>query len=190
MLAISEIDKLVNRIVLYDDVIAYKELFLLYHSRLISFSSSFTRSKESAEEVVSDVFVKLWNGRHSLARVENLHLYIYIITKNLSINRFLKEKKMMVYSLDEAVVEVNSIYPDPEQLMISSEMIKKIDKAIKDLPPRCQLIFKLIKEDGFKYSEVANLLNLSIKTVENQMTIAIKKIGSSIQFNLVSPALN
>ena len=93
MIASSLLNKLLNRIALYDDAIAYKELFLLYHSRLVRFSSSITHSKESAEEVVSDVFLKIWNGRTALTRIENFHLYIYVVTKNLSINSFLKQKK-------------------------------------------------------------------------------------------------
>ncbi len=178
------LNKLINRISLYDDALAYKEIFTLYHARLVSFSTSITRSRESAEEVVSDVFLKIWNMRHSLARIENFHLYIYIITKNLSINRLLRQKKEKVFSIDDTVVEFRSIYLDPEQLMMTAEMFKKVRKAISDLPPRCQLIFKLIKEDGLRYREVAELLNLSVKTVENQMTIALRKIGQAIHLRL------
>lgn len=190
MIDTSLLQKLVTRIALYDDAIAYKELFLLYHPRLVSFSSSITRTKESAEEVVSDVFLKIWLNRNSLTRIENFHLYIYIITKNLSINRLLKNKREKTFSIDETVVDFRSIYLDPEQMMMTSEMFKKIQLAILDLPPRCQLIFKLIKEDGLKHKEVAELLNLSLKTVENQMTIALKKVGQSIHFRMGRIALN
>ena len=68
--------------------------------------------------------------------------------------------------------------------MLTAEMMNRVQKAINDLPPRCQLIFKLIKEDGLKYREVAELLNLSIKTIENQMAIAIRKIGLAIHFDI------
>lgn len=175
--------KLTERIA-NDDALAYKELFLLYHKRLLNFSITITRSKESSEEVVSDVFFKIWTNRSSIATIENFHLYIYIVTKNLSINMALKEKKDQSFSLDETVVDAKNIYADPEQLMITSEMHKRIQIAIETLPPKCQLIFKLIREDGLKYKEVAELLNLSLKTVENQMTIALKKISESIRFDL------
>ena len=190
MIDTSQLQKLTSRISLYDDAVAYKELFLLYHPKLISFSTSITHSKESAEEVVSDVFLKIWQNRNSLSRIENFHLYIYIITKNLSINRFLKQKKEKTFSIDDAVVEFKSIYLDPEQIMMTSEMVKKIRFAIGELPPRCQLIFKLVKEDGLKYREVAELLNLSVKTIENQMTIALKKIGQSMHFKMGKAAVN
>jgi len=184
MIAASLLGKLIERIAYNNDANAYKELFLHYHKRLLNFSVTITHSKESAEEVVSDVFLKLWINRSTLTTIENFHLYIYIVTKNLSINRALKEKKEQSFSLDEAVVNTKNIYFDPEQLMITSEMQKRIWLAIETLPPKCQLIFKLIREDGLKYKEVAELLNLSVKTIENQMTIALKRISESIRFDL------
>lgn len=183
MTAPAELNILTSRIALYDDPVAYKQLFLLYHARLINFSALITRSRESAEEVVSDVFLKIWNNRAVLTRVENFHLYIYIITKNLSINNWLKQKRERSFSIDDMVVEFRSIYLDPEQLMITGEMYRRIREAISELPPKCQLIFKLIKEDGLRHREVAELLDLSLKTIENQMTIALRKIGRSIQFS-------
>lgn len=181
----ASLRELTDKIAYRDDTVAYKELFLLYHKRLLNFSMTITHSKESAEEVVSDVFMKIWSNRKTLPTIENLHLYIYIVTKNFSINRLLKEKKENTFSLDQVEIDIKNIYADPEELMITAEMQKRIQAAIQALPPKCQLIFKLIREDGLKYKEVAELLNLSLKTVENQMTIALKKISESIRFHLV-----
>ena len=69
--------------------------------------------------------------------------------------------------------------------MITAEMLKRIQSAINQLPPKCQLIFKLIKEDGLRYKEVAELLGLSIKTIENQMALALRKLENSIGFDIV-----
>lgn len=190
MIAPSLVNKLLNRIGVYDDAIAYRELFLLYHCKLVQFSSSITLSRETAEEVVSDVFLKIWNNRSTLPRIENFHLYIYVVTKNASINALLKQKKTPSFSLDETVVEFRSIYLDPEEMMITAEMHKRLHNAISQLPPRCRLIFKLVKEDGLKYREVAELLHLSLKTIENQMTIALKKIGQSVQFDFSKTTYN
>ena len=68
--------------------------------------------------------------------------------------------------------------------MITSEVINRINTAIAMLPPRCKLIFKLVKEDGLRYNDIAELLNISVKTIDNQMVIAIKKIGKAINFDL------
>lgn len=183
MAAIGNLEALTSRIAA-DDGFAYKEFFILYHARLLQFSYSFTHSKEVAEEIVSDVFLKIWLRRKSLPGIDNLHLYLYISTKNLSINWVLKQKRKKTFHLDETVVEFRSIYSDPEQLLITGEMLKRIQFAIKQLPPRCQLIFKLVKEDGLKYKQVAALLDLSVKTVESQMSIALRKIGVCIQFDM------
>lgn len=183
MPAEQNLDALSNRIY-NDDALAFKELFLLYHPRLIQFSYSVTHSKVQAEEIVSDVFTKIWLKRKTLIKIKNLHLYLYISTKNLSINYLVKEKKEKTFSLDEAVVEFRNFYFDPEQILLSVEMQRRIHFAILQLPPQCQLIFKLIKEDELKYREVAQLLNLSLKTVENQMTIALRKIAASIEYKI------
>jgi RNA polymerase sigma-70 factor (ECF subfamily) len=183
MNAERRLHKLIDRIV-SDDATAYKELFLLYHHKLLLFSRSITLSTEAAEEIASDVFLKIWLKRKSLNEIENLHLYLYVSTKNLSINYVLKQKREKVFSLDETIVEFRSLYYDPEQLLITAEMLKRIQLAVLQLPPRCQLIFKLVKEDGLKYKEVAELLHLSLKTVENQMTIALHRIQESVKFDL------
>ena len=137
----------------------------------------------AAGEIVSDVFIRIWNKRQSLPGIENLHLYLYISTKNQAINYLTRQNREKTFSPDEVVVELRSIYYDPEQLLITAEMLRLLQHAISQLPPRCQLIFKLVKEDGLKYKEVAELIGVSIKTVENQMTIALRKIDQSIQFD-------
>ena len=186
MTAASLLNKIVYQVSVHNDSMAYKELFLLYYNRLIQFATSLTHSRQSAEEVVSDVFLKIWTNRAGLIKIENIHLYLYVTTKNHSINYLVREKKQISFSLDDVSVELKSIYYDPEQLMITAEMFKRIRSAVQALPPRCRLIFKLVKEDGLKYKEVAELLHLSLKTVESQMTIALRRIGKSIQFNLES----
>lgn len=182
MIAIA-FSELVTRIAA-NDTLAYKELFLLYHQRLTNFSYSILSNHESAEEVVSDVFINIWNKRNKLNEIKNLHLYLYISTKNLSINKLEKQNRERTFSLDETIVEFKSIYFDPEQLMITAEMFRMVQNAVLGLPPRCQLIFKLIREDGLSYREVAELLQLSVKTIENQMTIALKRIASAIHFDI------
>ena len=96
----------------------------------------------------------------------------------------LQQKKRYSFSLDEVLVELKSIHFDPEQLMITAEMVKRIHQAIQQLPPKCRLIFKLVKEDGLKYREVAELLHLSVKTIEAQMAIALRRIGKCMHFEI------
>jgi RNA polymerase sigma-70 factor (ECF subfamily) len=73
---------------------------------------------------------------------------------------------------------------NPEQIFITSEMVSRVNLAVNMLPTRCKLIFKLAKEDGLRYAEIARLLKISIKTIDNQLAIALKKISKSISFDL------
>jgi RNA polymerase sigma-19 factor, ECF subfamily len=164
----------------FDDAQAYRQLFILLQPSLLQFATSITKSKQLSEEIVSDVFIKIWQKRQQLDKIENLPYYLFTAVKNHAINELQKQKKNLSLALDEVTVQFRSLYYDPEQKLITSEIIRLIQLSISQLPPRCQLIFKLIKEDGLKYKEVAELLHLSVKTIENQMTLAIKKIGASI----------
>lgn len=183
MLASTYIQELQQRIALYDDQLAYKALFAHFYKSLQQFAASFVRSHEVADEVVSDVFIKVWKKRAGLNRILNLKLYLFISTRNGALN-YLRSQKKVFLQPEQYFVQLQSIYFNPEKLMLTAEMMNRVQKAINDLPPRCQLIFKLVKEDGLKYREVADLLHVSLKTVENQMAIAIKKIGLAIHFDI------
>lgn len=172
-----------NRIALQSDEQAYEELFHHFYPSLYQFARSFVKTGQLAEEVVSDVFIRIWQKRTALARIRDLKLYLFISTKNTSLN-YLRQQKRNVLLPDDYRVQLSSVYFDPEELLITAEMINRVQQAINQLPPRCQLIFKLIKDDGLKYKEVAGLLNLSLKTIENQMTLALRKIGSAIPFDI------
>jgi RNA polymerase sigma-70 factor (family 1) len=183
MLASTNIPELQQRIALFDDQSAYKELFAHFYKSLQQFAASIVRSHEVAEEIVSDVFIKVWKKRAGLNRISNLKLYLFVSTRNGALN-YLRTRKKIFLQPDQYFVQLHSIYFNPEKLMLTAEMMNRVQKAINDLPPRCQLIFKLIKEDGLKYREVADLLHISLKTVENQMAIAIRKIGLAIHFDI------
>ena len=168
----------------FDDTQAYKQLFLLFYPSLVNFAASIIKSKEAAEEIVSDVFIKIWEKRQHLEKIENLSFYLFTAVKNRCVNQFNEFRNRTEININDVTVEFKSLYHDPEQKMISAEAIRQIQEAIHELPPRCRLIFKLVKEEGLKYKEVAELLELSVKTVENQMSLAFKKIGSAINFKL------
>lgn len=182
-LLLPDLKEIQDRIALHSDEQAYKELFHYYYPSLYQFALSMVKTGQLAEEIVSDVFIHIWQKRTALARIQNLKLYLFVSTKNTSLNYLRQQKKDMVLP-DDYRVQLRSVYFDPEQLLITAEMINRIQQAIHQLPPRCQLIFKLVKEDGLKHREVADLLNLSLKTVENQMTLALRKIGSAIRFDI------
>lgn len=192
MLENEPIKRLLSAIAFTNDQAAYKELFLLLHGRLKQFAYSILKSQEEAEELVSDLFIKVWEKRDQLTTIDSPLLYFYATAKNLAFNRLNKQKRQQNLRPEEWLVQLNSIYFDPEQLMMTEEMMRQIRQAVNNLPPRCRLIFKLVKEDGLKYKEVAELLQLSIKTIEAQMAIALRRIGKymHVEVNQLSPDAN
>lgn len=185
MLQDNTIRDLQMRIALSEDMTAYKELYLLMFDSLFHFSYSFVKSKQVAEELVSDVFVKLWQIRSQLNAVDNLKLYLFGITKNFSLSYLTKASKNLSIQLDDMDLNETDIesvieFKNPEDLYISKETIKNVMKAIQGLPPQCQIIFSLVKVEGLRYKEVARLLDISVFTVRNQVAIATKKIEEAL----------
>ena len=178
------VEDLKKRIALFDDQQAYKELFMILYPSLQQFAFSILRSKQLAEEAVSDVFIKIWEKRNTINNIGNLKFYLFTSTRNISLNYLKKQKGIQNINSEDYWVELHSVYFDPEQLILTADMISKVLESINGLPPRCKLIFKLVKEEGLRYREVAELLELSPKTVENQMTLALKKIGTAIGFDI------
>lgn len=169
-----------RRIAIYEDEAAYKELFMILFHSLTRFATGIVHSKETAEEIVSDVFISIWNDRARLNEIEDLQLYIFIAVKNNAIRKLKQQNKRVTISIDEIDVEMDSLYQNPEDQIMSSESLHHIETAINSLPPRARLVFKLAKEDKMRYKEIATLLNISVKTVDNQLAIALKKLAQAV----------
>ena len=161
---------------------AFKELYREYFIKLYRFGFSIVHCRESAEEIVHDVLINLWKKRNSFDEIEHLNTYLYVSVKNLSLNYLRNQGKRIYLDLEILYGETAYCSIDPESLMISKEKAEALDSIINSLPVKCRLIFKLIKVDGMKYKEVAALLNLSLKTVENQLAIGVKKIAMRLRY--------
>lgn len=177
----SDPNLLLERVALFDDEVAYKNLFGLFMLPLKRFAFSIVRSNVQAEEIASDVMIRLWRNRRSLAAVKNIRTYLFIATRNLCINYIKRDKSRLHLSIDEIDVDISIRALDPEQLLITGEMIKKIEQAVKSLPPRCKMVFRLVKEDGLSYKEVAEILNISTKTVDAQLVNALRRITQAVR---------
>ena len=191
MIAAERIAFLQLRLAQFEDQKAYEELYVSLYKYLYNFAWSFVKSKQLAEEIVSDVFIKVWQKRTTLQSIDNFKVYLYVATKNISLNYLGKTRNQAYSDIEDLSAELISNYSDPEQLLITSDMMVLINNAIAQLPSRCRLIFQLVKEDKMKCREVAEILQISPKTVENQVTIAVRKIGNAVRFDigraLVSP---
>jgi RNA polymerase sigma-70 factor (family 1) len=183
-IAALRIQYLQSRISRYDDQLAYKELFTGFYHSLIQFVTGIVKSRQSAEEIVSDLFMKIWEKRKTLEEIQNLRVYCFVAARHLSINQLEKQKRQHHTDIDDFKYLLVHPDPDPEECMISAEMLRRIRDVVEELPPRCKLSFKLVKEYGFKYREAAEILQVSEKTIENQLSIALKKISASVHFDI------
>lgn len=171
------IDDLKRRIAVYEDEAAYKELFFQLFPSLTRFSESILKSKEVAEELVSDVFITIWNDRAKLLDIEDFRLYLFISVRNNSLRKLKQINRRATVSLDELDLSSISSHFSPEDQVLSRETTREIEAAIEGLPPRARLILKLAKDDRLRYKEIARLLNISVKTVDHQLAISLKKIS-------------
>ncbi len=167
----------------YDDATAYKKLFFYFFLPLKSFAAAIIKSNPLAEEAVSDVFLEIWIRRRQLCEIENLKMYLYVSVRNESLRKLRQLKKISTISLHEMKVDLASVEPDAETNLLTAELSQKITAAIDMLPPQCKVIYKLAKEDKLKYKEIAQLLNISVKTIDNQISTALKKIATSLHIS-------
>lgn len=156
---------------------ALERLFEKYYYRLCEFAFQYVRSVDLAEEVVSDVYLKVWKNRHKMEIKTNFKAYLYTATRNQALN-YLEKEKREFEPLDDILFGKPSDDYHPDEELIFQELENHIEELINKLPPRCKLIFKLSRIEGFTYREIADILSVSIHTVQNQMVKAVKKLGS------------
>lgn len=186
----EHIKRLLDEIALHNSEKAYKSLFIQMHESLLDFAFGILKSYEDAEEVVSDFFIALWQRRTALQVIENPKLYFFAGVKNTALNKLNSRRKQKMPPPDEWHTSLKSVFFNPEELLLSAEVVKGIMEAINQLPPKCKIIFKLIKEEGLKYAEVAQLLDISVKTVEAQMAIAMRRLKTHSEFKNDFPELH
>lgn len=174
-------DPLLQKVALGDQL-AFRELYHTFHKRLHYFAFALVKTKEAAEEIVEDVFIRLWNQRSTVTEINNLKIYLYTATKNTALNYLSrKARESIIEPFDNIDIALQETGVSPEQIMITAEIYQKIRQAVDALPPRCKMIFKLIREDGLRYKEVSEILNISINTIDAQMAIAIQRITEAVR---------
>lgn len=139
----------------------------------------YVRSREDAHEIVNDTFMVIWDKRNELIEGQSLKPLLYTIVRNKSLN-WLKKKKIEITDM-EMGFEVASDQISAIDLLQAKETEKQIQYLINKLPPKCQQIFVLSRREYLSNKEIASVLDISEKTVENQITIAIRFIRNNLQ---------
>ena len=148
---------------------AFEKLFREYFTSLMAFSRRILGDEDDAKEVVHQVFIKLWERRSEIDLSTSLKSYLFTAVNNRSLNMIRDRRKFSSEEVPERVGEW-----DVSAQLESMELEKQIREVIDSLPERCRVIFELNRYDGLKYAEIATQLDISVKTVENQISKALK----------------
>ena len=176
-----------EKIALHDDAASFEQLYLHLSPELTRFAASFLPDLALAEDIVAETFVTLWKKRSTLQAIDNLRVYLYSCIRNAALNHIQHHQKRMFFPFDQLDVPLESYLDasDPERQYISRELHDAAARAVEALPPKCRMIFRLAREEGLRYKEIASILNISVRTIDSQVAIALKRIHAAIAPYLV-----
>jgi len=158
-------------------------LFDLYYVDLCKYAFKLTEKKEIAEEIVQDIFIYLWEKRDTINIESSVKNYIFRAVKNKSLNYF-KSKYAKISFQENLADKDHPVINDTDSSILYNELSKITKMAIDALPERCALIFRLSRNFNMTYKEIAKNLNISVKTVENQIIKALKRIRKHLDENI------
>lgn len=166
---------------------AFNALFEMYWAKLVSYSALIA-GEQTSKDVVHDVFVKIWIGRDSIQECESLRPYLMRAVYNASLNVLRNRAKFIsIESGQSSMIDfltAGEYGPDESEIikkLYTSERNVEIEKAVSELPPRCQEIFRMAFSEGKSHKEIAAQLDISVSTVDNQIFKALKKLRESLE---------
>lgn len=160
--------------------VVFDFVFHYYYSGLCAFAESIIKDKEAVEDIVQELFVTIWIKGNQIQINGSLKNYLFSSVKNRCFD-YLKHKKVKLKSVQLLKTAETSTLHTPENFFTETELREIIEKSILKLPPRCQEIFRLSRYDGFKNKEIADQLGLSKRTVELQISIALKVLRKDLK---------
>ena len=159
---------------------AFEALFKSYYEPVCRYVIRVIKDQDTTEEIVQSTFVNLWEKRELIREDISFRSYLFRAAYNTALN-YLKHKKVVyahVNSKQERITEIQSSYISHQP---DFELQNRIKEALSDLPPQCQRVFRMSREEGLKYHEIAEELRISKKTVEVHMGKALKLLRNSLK---------
>lgn len=158
---------------------AFNTLFRLYSARVYHFSYRYLKSTEEAEEIVQDTFVKIWENRITIDTSYSFIGFVFTVAHHLILNRIRKIRNEN-HCKAKLTKNGSDIHNETEEGILSADLEQLQQAVLVELPPRRKIIYQMIREEGMTYKQVAEQLNISVKTVESQMTEAIKHFRTKL----------
>lgn len=175
----SEVRKLLRQMKELDSQTAFRDFYNMTYDRFFRIAYYYVKQEEWSQEIVLDVFLKLWKQRSNLLDVRNIEDYCFILVKNASLNYLEKESKH-TYIHPDSLPEPQEQNYSPEESLISEELFALYVKALDRLPERCREVFIRIREEKQSYTQVAEELGISMNTVDAQLQKAITRLKEII----------
>lgn len=168
------------------DAAAFDAIYNIYSQKLYRFALGLTKDHDSAGEIVQEVFVALWEKRNQVDVTFNFENYIYTIAQN-SIRKFFRKRSMENRVKDFMLNNSPEVIEDADASLIYNELLELANKTIEKLPPKRKTVYKLSKLEDMTIKEIANRLDISTRTAENQLARALKYLKEELQsLSLVS----
>jgi RNA polymerase sigma-70 factor (family 1) len=159
---------------------AFTELFHRYKYKLYGYIFALTRSKEMAEDVVQDVFLKLWQKRETMAELNEFAPYLFRMAQNRAINGFQRmATEARALAALRQTTRTNAM--DIEDQLVAKDLEQRLQDAVQKLPPQQQQVYRLSREDGLKHEEIAERLKIAPGTVKNHMIAALRTLRAQMQ---------
>jgi RNA polymerase sigma-70 factor (ECF subfamily) len=161
------------------NMLAFDELYRKYIRRLYRFSYSILKSREEAENIVQNVFLNLWQNREKAEKISSVKYYVFTIAYNSAIS--IIRKKARESQFIEYVKTLQDMKEEPVDLQFEyKELDERVSAIINSLPVRQKEVYQLHRIEGLKYAEISERLNISINTIENHMSRALKTIREKL----------
>lgn len=161
---------------------AFKELFTREYGNMCRYALSFMQDSHLAEDVVQETFVKFWEQKKELSHSTEAKFYLVIAVRNNCITALRKQNSSGVHFVENAPDHNTEVLTTERQLREDAdERTAKIQEALDQLPPKCREVFLLVKMQGLSYKQAAEALDISVKTIENQMGKAIKILREHVR---------
>lgn len=157
------------------DVLCFEKIYGKYSSKLYSAAYNILRDTQVCEDIVQELFIDLWTKREKL-HIQNLTSYLYTAVRN-KVLMTIRSGKVV---LELEVVEMLVSEYDADNGVLQKELQANLEKGISELPEKCREVFVLSRKEQLSHKEIANLLNISVKTVENHLTIALRRLRASM----------
>jgi RNA polymerase sigma-70 factor (family 1) len=162
-----------------EEYISFEKMFQQHYNPLCRYALRFTQCRFTAEEIVSEVFFKMWKNRESHKVHTSVYGYLVFATRNACID-FLRSKSRRGGRADELCSEFQANDASPSELLIGNETQRLIERAIDSLSPNCKQIFLMSRDAKMTYAEIAAAMDLSIKTVEAHMSRTLKTLRARL----------